>query len=155
LDQPSWAPVVLSGALPRELSDLVAIAIIELAALQTVLSPPQSLIGLSFSWIIILLVPLTSVLAAMSNSPNREREELALIAYGGSAAQIELRYFLRGGIITTIGLLPLVLRILLNVTPLLPSLSALTALILLGGLTYAIPALRRTRSLSFVEQYKG
>jgi hypothetical protein len=146
---------VLSGALPREVSDLVAIAIIELAALQTLLSQPQSLIGLNFSWIMILLVPLTSVLAAMSNSPNREREELALIAYGGSATQIELRYFLRGGIITTIGLLPLVLRILLDLTRVLPSLLGLAALIILGALTYAIPALRRTRSLSFVEQYKG
>ena len=146
---------MLSGALPREVSDLVAIAIIELAALQTLLSQPQSLIGLNFSWIMILLVPLTSVLAAMSNSPNREREELALIAYGGSATQIELRYFLRGGIITTIGLLPLVLRILLDLTRVLPSLLGLAALIILGALTYAIPALRRTRSLSFVEQYKG
>ncbi|HYY91711.1 MAG TPA: hypothetical protein VE955_06960 [Candidatus Dormibacteraeota bacterium] len=155
MDRPSWAPVVLSGALPREVSDLVAIAIIELAALQTLLSQPQSLIGLNFSWIMILLVPLTSVLAAMSNSPNREREELALIAYGGSATQIELRYFLRGGIITTIGLLPLVLRILLDLTRVLPSLLGLAALIILGALTYAIPALRRTRSLSFVEQYKG
>lgn len=91
----------------------------------------------------------------MSNSPNREREELALVAYGGSATQIQLRYLLRGAIITTIGLIPLILTTLVDVRPLRPSLFALAVLVLLGGLTYAIPALRRTHSLNFVEQYKG
>ena len=155
MNRPSWAPVVLSGALPRELSDLVAIGIIELAAIQVIFSQQRPFTGLNFSWTMILLVPLTSVLAAMSNSPNREREELALVAYGGSATQIQLRYLLRGAIITTIGLIPLILTTLVDVRPLRPSLFALAVLVLLGGLTYAIPALRRTHSLNFVEQYKG
>lgn len=147
--------MVLSGALPRELSDLVAIAIIELAAIQIVFSQQRPFTGLDFSWIIILLVPLTSVLAAMSNSPNREREELALVAYGSSGAQIQLRYLLRGGIITTLGLIPLILSDLIRTTPFSPGLFVLSVVVLLGGLTYAIPAFRRTRSLNFVEQYKG
>ncbi|MBO0888048.1 hypothetical protein J2P12_03010 [Candidatus Bathyarchaeota archaeon] len=155
MNRPSWAPVVLSGVIPRELSDLVAIGIIELAAIQIVFSPQRLFTGLNFSWIILLAVPLTSVLAAMSNSPNREREELALVAYGGSAAHIQLRYLLRGGIITTLGLAPFILATLLDQTLLPPSLFAISVLILLGGVTYAIPILRRTRSLNFVEQYKG
>src|SRR5947199_6789334 len=41
---------------------------------------------------LLLFVPPTAALAALSNSSNREREELALFAYGGSTTQIAIRY---------------------------------------------------------------
>jgi hypothetical protein len=155
LDRPTWAPVILSGALPRESSDLLAIAILDLASIQLVFSQAPLFSGFNVSWILLLLVPLTGILAAMSNSPDRQREELALVAYGGSTKQIEARYVLRGSIITAIGLLPLLLKFLTDSLSLSPSLIVLVLLILVGGSAYATPALRRTRSLNFVEQYKG
>ncbi len=147
--------MILSGALPRELSDLIAIAILDLASIQLVFSPTKLFAGIEVSWVLILLVPLTGVLAALSNSPDREREELALVAYGGSTRQIEARYLLRGCIITTVGLLPLVLKFLVDRLPFTSGLIVVTLLVLVGGSAYATPALRRTRSLNFVEQYKG
>jgi len=147
--------VILSGALPRELSDLIAIAILDLASIQLVFSQTKLFAGIEVSWVLILLVPLTGVLAALSNSPDREREELALVAYGGSTRQIEARYLLRGCIITTVGLLPLVLKFLVDRLPFTSGLIVVTLLVLVGGSAYATPALRRTRSLKFVEQYKG
>jgi hypothetical protein len=155
LDRPSWAPVVLSGAIPREVSDFIAIAVIALTAAQLALAEPLPFLSLNSSWILILLVPLICVLAALSNSPSREREELALVAYGGSSRQIELRYVLRGGLITFIGLLPVLLRLISESLSLTTGLFVLVLLIFIGGSTYAIPALRRTHSLNFVEQYKG
>jgi hypothetical protein len=155
LDRPSWAPVILSGALPRELSDLLAMAILGLASIQLVIAGPVPFTGLNISWLLLLLVPLICMLAASSNSPNREREELALVAYGGSSKQIELRYLLRGGIITIIGLVPILLRLLSDNQSLSTNLGVLVLLVALGGSTYAIPAFRRTHSVSFVEQFKG
>jgi hypothetical protein len=155
LDRPSWAPVVLSGAIPREISDFIAIAVLALTGVQLMLAGPIPFSSLNSSWILILLVPLVCVLAALSNSPNREREELALVAYGGSSRQIELRYVLRGGLITLIGLFPVLLRIISETLSLSSGIFVLVLLVLIGGSTYAIPALKRTHSLNFVEQYKG
>lgn len=156
MDRPSWAPVLLAGALPRDLSDLLAIGILDVATVQLVLSQTLFLVIVNIYWILFLflLIPLTSVLAALSNSPKREREELALVAYGGSARQIELRYTLRGAIITVVGLLPFVFRSLMD-TSSIWGLALVGILALLGGSAYAIPPLRRTRSLHFVEQFKG
>ena len=156
MDRPSWAPVMLAGALPRDLSDLLAIGILDTATIQLLLTQTLSLLIVNIYWILFLfvLIPLTSVLAALSNSPKREREELALVAYGGSARQIELRYTLRGAIITAVGLLPFILRTLTDPSPSW-GLSLVVILALLGGSAYAIPPLRRTRSVHFVEQYKG
>lgn len=155
MDRPSWAPVMLAGALPRDLSDLLAIGILVIATIQIVLSQTLTLLIVNILWILFLflLIPLTSVLAALSNSPKREREELALVAYGGSARQIELRYILRGALITAVGLLPFIIRSFTE--PSAWGLALVGILALLGGSAYAIPALRRTRSLHFVEQYKG
>ncbi len=155
MDRPSWAPLILSGALPRELSDFISIAILDLVTVALAVPPQMPLSGFNISWILLLLVPLVSALAALSNSSRRETEELALVAYGGSARQIELRYALRGCVITTAGLTPLLLRFLTGSPVSLPSLFLFAVLILLGGSTYAVPARRRTRSLSFVEHYKG
>ena len=147
---------MLAGALPRDLSDLLAIGLLDTATIQLVLSQTFSLLIVNIYWILFLfvLIPLTSVLAALSNSPKREREELALVAYGGSARQIELRYTLRGAIITAAGLLPFILRSLTDPSPTW-GLSLVAIFALLGGSAYAIPPLRRTRSVHFVEQYKG
>jgi hypothetical protein len=155
LDRPSWAPVALSGALPRELSDVLAIVILGIASLQLVLTGPLPFSSLNVSWVLLLLVPLVCILAALSNSPNREREELALVAYGGSLKQIELRYILRGAMVTIVGLFPVMFRLFLDNLSFSTSLLILALLVLLGGSTYAIPALKRTRSASFVEHYKG
>jgi hypothetical protein len=155
LDRPNWAPVVLSGALPRELSDVLAIAILGIASVQLVLSGPTPFSSLNISWVLLLLVPLVCILAALSNSPNREREELALVAYGGSSKQIELRYILRGAIVTIVGLVPVIFRLLSTNLSFSINLLVLTLLVFIGGSTYAIPALKRTRSASFVEHYKG
>ncbi len=155
MNRPSWAPVVLSGALPRELSDLLAIAILAITSVPLAFSGKIPLSAFDASWILLILVPSISVLAALSNSVNREREELALIAYGGSSRQIELGHLVRGGTITAIGLLPVLYRILADTLSLSIGLVVLILLVLLGGLTYAIPAFKRTRSVNFVEQYKG
>jgi hypothetical protein len=155
LDRPSWAPVVISGAIPREVSDFLAMAVIAITSIQLVFAGPPPFSSFNSSWILILLVPLICILAALSNSPSREREELALVAYGGSSRQIELRYVLRGGLITIIGLLPVLLRLVSNGLSLSTGLFVLVLLVVIGGSTYAIPALRRTHSLNFVEQYKG
>ena len=155
MDRPSWAPVVLSGALPRELSDVIAMAILDITSVQSVLIGPVPFSSLNISWALLLLVPLVNILAALSNSPNREREELALVAYGGSSKQIELRYILRGAIVSIVGLAPVMFRIVLDDLSFSSSLLIPAFLVLIGGTTYAIPAFKRTRSTNFVEHYKG
>jgi len=155
LEKPSWAPVIFSGALPREFSDLLAIAIIGLASIQLVFSQVRPFSRIDVSWILLLFVPPTAALAALSNSSNREREELALFAYGGSTTQIAIRYFLRGSIMTTVGLVPLAILLLTASLSISPGFIILITIVLIGGLAYATPALRRIRSSNFVEHYKG
>ena len=155
MERPSWAPVVLSGALPRELSDLLAIAILALASIETVFAQLQPSIQPAWFATLLVLVPMTCALAALSNSARTQKEELALFAYGGSGLQIQLRYIVRGVIVSTIGLCPLWLRFLATENILSTNLVLLLASAIVGGLAYAAPALKRTRSLAFVEQYKG
>jgi hypothetical protein len=130
-------------------------AILGITSVQLVLTGPLPFFSFSVSWVLLLLVPLVCILSALSNSPNREREELALVAYGGSSKQIELRYVLRGSIVTIIGLAPIMIRLLSDNRSFSTSLLVLAMLVLVGGSSYAIPALKRTRSASFVEHYKG
>jgi len=155
LERPTWAPVILSGALPRELSDLLAIAILALASLETVFAQLQSLSQSGWFATLLVLVPLTCALAALSNSSRTQREELALLAYGGACWQIQLRYVVRGFVVAVIGLLPLWLRLIATESILSVNLVLLLVSATVGGLSYAAPALKRTRSLAFVEQYKG
>jgi hypothetical protein len=155
LERPSWAPVILSGALPRELSDLLAIAILALASLETVFVQFQAFSQSAWALTLLVLVPPTCALAALSNSSRTQREELALFAYGGAGWQIQLRYVVRGCVVATIGLLPLWLRFLANESILSANMVVLLISAVVGGLSYAAPALKRTRSLAFVEQYKG
>jgi cadmium resistance protein CadD (predicted permease) len=155
LERPSWAPVILSGALPRELSDLLAISILALASLESVFAQLQSFNQPAWFATLLGLVPMTCALAALSNSSRTQKEELALFAYGGAGWQIQLRYVVRGFVVAVIGLLPLWLKFIAteNVSSLSLVLFLLSAAV--GGLSYAAPALKRTRSLAFVEQYKG
>jgi hypothetical protein len=155
LERPSWAPVILSGALPRELSDLLAISILALASLESISAQLQSFNQPAWFATLLVLVPMTCALAALSNSSRTQKEELALFAYGGAGWQIQLRYVVRGFVVAVIGLLPLWLKFITteNVLSLSLVLCLLSAAV--GGLSYAAPALKRTRSLAFVEQYKG
>src|SRR5439155_301167 len=103
LERPSWAPVVLSGALPRELSDLLAISILALASLESVFAELQRFNQPAWFTTLLVLVPLTCALAALFNSSRTQKEELALFAYGGSGLQIQFRYILRGVVLSVVG----------------------------------------------------
>ncbi len=155
MERPSWAPVVLSGALPRELSDLLAISILALASLESVFYQLQPLNQPAWFATSLVLVPMTCALAALSNSSRTQKEELALFAYGGAGWQIQLRYIVRGVVVAIIGLLPLWFRFLTTQAIFSANLVLLLVSAVIGGLAYAAPALKRTRSLAFVEQYKG
>ena len=156
MEKPSWAPYILSGAFPKELTDLLAILIIGLAGIEA------SFIRLSFAGlqlgplILFLSVPLTCALASLSNTTRKLREELALFAYGGSWWQVWVRYFLRGFTCSLIAVFPLVAGEIAStgsVSLLQTSLIALVSIF--GGVFYAAPSLRRIRSVEFVENYKA
>jgi hypothetical protein len=147
--------VVFSGAVPREFSDLLAITILLIATTQAILSQTVTFAEVGPEWILLLLVPLTCALASISNSAQREREELALFAYGGSARQISMRYVIRGCLIAAIGTLPLFFRFLTAGLSYSLDLVVLTALVFLGGSSYAMSAARRIHSTDFVGRYKG
>ena len=153
-ERPSWVPVLLSGALPRELSDLLAVAILTLTSLEASYSQISILSPVELGTLT-LLVPVTTILAALSDSTKRQREELALFAYGGTPWQIQGRYVLRGCIIATLGLLPFYITQVMIMTHSIAVVVALLGFVGAGGLAYAVPGLRRTNSLEFVEQYKG
>ena len=155
MERPSWAPVILSGALPRELSDLLAIAILILASLESFFAQLQPFNQSGWFATLLILVPLTCALAALSNSSRTQREELALFAYGGAGWQIQLRYVVRGFVVAVIGLLPLWFRFITTENILSVNLFLVLVSATIGGLSYAAPALKRTRALAFVEQYQG
>ena len=155
MERPNWAPVILSGALPRELSDFLAIAILALASVESVFAQLQQVNQSGWFATLLVLVPLTCALAALSNSSRTQREELALFAYGGAGWQIQLRYVVRGCVVAIVGLLPIWLRFLTTENIFSANLVLLLASALVGGLAYGVPALKRTGSLAFVEQYKG
>ncbi|HVH14732.1 MAG TPA: hypothetical protein VNA15_03315 [Candidatus Angelobacter sp.] len=155
MERPNWAPVILSGALPRELSDLLAMTILALASMESLFVQLQPLNQSGWFLTLLVLVPLTCALAALSNSARTQREELALFAYGGAGWQIQLRYVVRGFVVAVIGLLPLWLRFITTENILSVNLVPLLVSAAIGGLSYAAPALKRTRSMAFVEQYKG
>jgi hypothetical protein len=156
LEKPSWAPIVLAGALPRELPDLLAIFILGLASTETALIQAQFGRAAFTSLIPLLTVAPTCALASLSNSSRRQREELALFAYGGAGWQIHLRYFVRGAIVALVGVSPQILitaTMMARLEPLL--LWSVVALVVTGGTFYAAPSLRRTSSLDFTEHFKG
>ena len=155
MEKPSWTPIVLSGAIPREATDLLAILVMGIVALETSLptvGPPP--LG-SRLWLSLLVVPPTCALASVSTTTRRTKEELALFAYGGSSWQILLRYFFRGAICALIAFSPVILQRFLTTTSIPELILPVLALLLGGGLFYSLPSLRRIRSSSFVENYKS
>jgi hypothetical protein len=155
MERPSWAPVVFSGAVPREFSDLLAVSVLLIATTQAILVQSVTFASLGPEWILLLLVPVTCALASLSNSAQKEREELALFAYGGSPRQISVRYAIRGCLIAAIGTLPLFVRFLASGLAYSTDLAILTMLVFIGGASYAASAIRRIHSTNFVGHYKG
>ncbi len=160
MEKPSWTPIVLSGALPREATDLLAILVIGIVALQASLATIGPTIFSSRLWLSLLVVPPTCALASVSTTSvstttRRTREELALFAYGGSGWQILLRYFIRGAIIALVAFSPVILQGFLTPTSILELIATAFVLLFAGGLFYSLPSLRRIRSSSFAENYKS
>jgi hypothetical protein len=155
LEKPSWTPIVLSGAFPREATDLLAILVMGIVALEATLAAIGPA-GFSSRFLLsLLVVPPTCALASVSTTTRRTREELALFAYGGSSWQILVRYFFRGAICALIAFSPVILQGFLTATPILELTVPLIILSLAGGLFYSLPSLRRIRSSAFVENYKS
>ena len=154
MEKPSWTPIVLSGAIPREASDLLAIIVMGIVALETSLVAISPALGYRL-FLSLLVVPPTCALASLSTTARRTKEELALFAYGGSSRQILLRYFFRGAICTIIAFSPLVAEWSTSMDSLLQLIFSTSTLIVAGGLFYALPSLHRIRSRSFAENYKS
>ena len=155
MEKPSWTLIVLSGAIPREATDLLAIVVMGIVALEaslTTIGPPA--FG-SRLWLSLLVVPPTVALASVSTTTRRTKEELALFAYGGSSWQILVRYFFRGAIVALVAFSPVILEGFLTTTSFPELILPLLVLLLAGGLFYSLPSLRRIRSSSFVENYKS
>jgi len=155
LEKPSWTPIVLSGALPRETTDLLAILVMGIVALEDSLATIGPTVFSSTLWLSLLVVPPTCALASVSTTTRRTREELALFAYGGSGWQILLRYFIRGAIIALVAFSPIIFQGFLTTTSILELVATATLLLFAGGLFYSLPSLRRIRSSSFAENYKS
>ncbi len=155
MEKPGWVPVVLSGVLPRGASDLLAIVIVVTASLNAVLGSTR-LAGFDIgSGLLVLSVLASCALAALSNSTRRLKEELALFAYGSSAWVVVLKGFLRGVVCVFVALLPYLALEARGLGPLAGSMITVYLALGVGGVSYALPALIRTRSLDFVENYKG
>ena len=155
MEKPSWVPVVLSGALPRGATDLLAIFTMAIVSVGFSLDPTQYVL-VSGIWLQFVTIALVSVLASHSDTARKLREELALIAYGGSGWQIWLRYFVRGLACALLATSPFLYleyarRIFVSESIVI---STLTASII-GGFSYAAPSLARIRSREFAENYKS
>jgi hypothetical protein len=154
LEKPSWTPIVLSGAVPRDASDLLAMAVMGTVALELALAA----IGPVFTsrlLLSLLVVPPTCALASISATTRRMKEELALFAYGGSGWQILLRYFFRGSVCAVVAFSPVIIEWTVSLGSPLQLIAIITTLVLSGGLFYSLPSLRRIRSSSFVGHYKS
>ncbi len=156
MEKPSWAPLVLSGAIPRETTDVLAMMIMGLASFEASISTATLPVLGRVQWFLLLTVALACSLASLSDTTKRLREELAVFAYGGATWHIALRYFLRGFTCTLIGLSPyLVIETSFPGSSLKLEALALALFATAGGAFYSLPSFGRTRSLGFVEQYKG
>ncbi len=155
MEKPSWTPIVLSGAIPREATDLLAILVMGIVAVEASLATIGPSAFNSRLWLSLLVVPPTCALASVSTTTRRTKEELALFAYGGSSWQILLRYFFRGAIIALVAFSPVVLQGSLTATSIFELIVTVITLLFAGGLFYSLPSLRRIRSSSFVEHFKS
>ena len=156
MEKPSWAPLVLSGALPREFPDLLAMLIIAITSFES--SVARQTVG-NFqlgSLIPFLAIPPACALASLSNTGKKVREELALFAYGGSGWEVLARYFLRGLACSLLALSPLILfqTVSAGLASILSNPIFLLASVI-GGLCYAAPSQRRLRSEKLAGNYKA
>ncbi|OLD03893.1 hypothetical protein AUG19_00700 [archaeon 13_1_20CM_2_54_9] len=155
MEKPGWVPVVLSGVLPRGVPDLFAMVIVLAASLNASLGSTV-LAGLGIGpALLVLSVMASCALAASSNSARRLREELALFAYGSSTRMVGLRGFLRGVACVFLALLFYIALEARTLGLFSGSMIIICLAIVVGGVSYALPILFRTRSLDFVENYKG
>lgn len=154
--KPSWAPTVASSAFPHESTDLLAMLIIGLAGLQAYMTK-FNYSGLEIGFLALLCsVPLTCTLASLSNTTRKLREELALLAYGGSLRHVAMRHFLRGLTCSIIALFPFLTAEIIGAGYVIALRSvSLVAAGFLGGISYAGPSIRRIRSVEFAENYKA
>jgi hypothetical protein len=102
---------------------------------------------------LVIMVPGISLLSALSHDSKKERRELALLAYGSRNWQIYSRYFLRGSILTSVGILPIIIVSLLAGTGLFTAF-LVSGLVISAGTLYCLPSLHRVSSLDFVGRYK-
>ena len=156
MEKPSWALFVLSGAFPRGFTDLLVIIIIALFGFEASLVR-VNLAGFELgSLILFVSIPPSCALASLSIGTRKLREELALLAYGGSGWQVWVRYFLRGFTCCLIGFSPIALWETIakgSFSVLETSTVAFAAFV--AGVSYTAPSLRRIRSPEFAENYKA
>jgi len=156
LEKPGWVPIVFAGAVPKGVTDALAFLIIGTVSLESLLNQVRLASLQPGIWFLVITVALVSALASRSDTARKLREELALMAYGGSYWQVWLRYFLRG---LTCGLLasaPFLYGEYVAAGSSLFSTILSGALIsTAGGIFYAAPSLTRIRSKRFAENYKG
>jgi hypothetical protein len=145
--------VILSALAPTDIADWVAITILALASTEWVVAGFAIDLFRPGNWILFAIVPLVSLLASLSNGSEREREELAFVAYGSRRGHIHFRYFLKGSVISVIGILPILTAqvLLSNVVN---GLLIAVAASVIAGFFYAIPSFRRLGSVHFVGRYK-
>src|SRR5260370_5550355 len=139
LEKPPWTPIVLSGALPREATDLLAILVMGIVAVEASLATIGPTVFGSRLWLSLLVVPPTCALASVSTTTRRTREELALFAYGGSGWQILLRYFINGAIIALVAFSPVILQGFLTTTSTLELVTTVIVLLISGRFFYSLP----------------
>ncbi len=104
----------------------------------------------------LLTIALVTALASRADTARKLREELALLAYGGSSWQVWLRYFVRGLACGLVASLPLLYtEYALTGFSVEPTILSAFLISTVGGFFYAAPSLARIRSKGFVENYKG
>lgn len=145
--------IILSALAPTDIADWVAIAVLALASMESIVAGFALDLLKPGNWILFMIIPLVSLLASLSNGSQREREELAFVAYGSRRGHIHFRYFLKGVIISVIGIFPvLAAQVLLSNAS---SGLVVAAVASVGaGFFYSIPSFRRLGSGHFVGRYK-
>ncbi len=156
MERPGWIPVVLSGAIPSGVTDGLAMIVIAVASLNYVWTPHGPFLLSSTIWLQVLTIAFVSILASRSDTTRKLREELALIAYGGSSWQVWLRYFVRGLVLTAFAITPILYaEYARQYFQALPTLILALSVSTIGGFCYAAPSIARIRSREFAENYKG
>jgi hypothetical protein len=147
--------LVLSGAIPRGTTDALVVCTIAIAGFNYSPGSTKQVLLLR-TWLLLFTIALVTVLASRADTSRKLREELALIAYGGSGWQVWLRYFLRGLACTLLASTPLFYALYFQ-TGFPFQIAVILTLVAstVGGLFYAAPSIVRIHSREFAENYKG